>query len=318
MYGDDVIIPDEIPDGIDDGFIVPEAIDDDSDPQEYPSFEEYMFSEDDPDYSIENFFNGNLTIDLYDMKTNILLETAGWYWNNFRKVPSSWELVEQVIVDGLNKGIPEYIYRYARLHYLYLNDEEYLALISTAAEQNCPEAQVAMGMRHYDCTEPEESIEWFRRAAAQGNAAGQRLYAEHLLKKCMDWEKNALLEGKREVFDEALSLLESASAVDAKAQYTLGMFYSNGVRDVIGKDKARAFELFAKSSEQYNYLASLECGIALEEGKGVPKDLEKAGEYYLKAQYECARFQDGYINPEVEARLQCLIDMGVIEDPDDE
>ncbi len=76
-------------------------------------------------------------------------------------------------------------------------------------------------------------------------------------------------------------LQKQADSGDADAQLNLGLMYANGKG--VPKDVAKAVEWYQKAAAQGNAKAQFNLGVAYANGAGVPKDVAKAMEWYQKA-----------------------------------
>ena len=74
---------------------------------------------------------------------------------------------------------------------------------------------------------------------------------------------------------------KAAEQGDAKAQTNLGVMYAEGKG--IPKDAQKAMKWFRKAAEQGLALAQYNLGVTYAFGKGVPKDAQKAVKWYRKA-----------------------------------
>lgn len=117
-----------------------------------------------------------------------------------------------------------------------------------------------------------KAVEWFRKAAEQGNADAQNYlgwaYANGQgvskdLVKAVEWYRKAADQG------------------NPHAQERLGWAYHEGTG--VPKDAAKAAEWWGKAAEQNLAFAQNALGVLYDHGTGVPKDAAKAVEWYRKA-----------------------------------
>jgi TPR repeat protein len=99
---------------------------------------------------------------------------------------------------------------------------------------------------------------------------------------------------------ELAALTKKAEAGDAEAQAKLGLMYATGKG--VPKDVAKAVEWFQKAAALGNSDAQNNLGVSYANGYGVPKDAAKAVEWYQKAAAQG--------NPNAQAKLGSMYDTG--------
>lgn len=126
----------------------------------------------------------------------------------------------------------------------------------------------------YPCPEDyDEALRWFRKAAAEGDAA-----AEYMVGECHYYG-----HGTDEDISEALNWYRKAAEHGyVYGQLDVADILSNG-DDGVKADPVEAFFWYGKAAEQKNPRATARLGICYEEGEGVKADPAKAFEYYRKA-----------------------------------
>jgi TPR repeat protein len=140
------------------------------------------------------------------------------------------------------------------------------------AEKGDPEAQVALGLKYYGLRNYAEAVEWYRKAADQGNAKGQ-------FKLGTMYEDG---QGVYQDYIEAAKLYrKAADQGDASAQYNLGLFYTDS-RGVL-QDYAEAAKWFRKAAEQGDSSSQFNLGLLYSRGRGVSVDYAEAAKWYRKA-----------------------------------
>ncbi|MBC9786430.1 toll/interleukin-1 receptor domain-containing protein [Heliobacterium chlorum] len=117
-----------------------------------------------------------------------------------------------------------------------------------------------------------KAVEWYRKAAEQGNAEAQSnlgfMYAS----------------GRGVAKDDAKAvewLLKAAEQGVAAAQYNLGMMYEDGIS--VSKDAFQAVEWYRKAAQQGHVQALYSLGRMYESGKGVAQDQVQAVKLLSKA-----------------------------------
>ena len=153
-----------------------------------------------------------------------------------------------------------------------------------------------------------EAVEWYRKAAEQGNAWAQIQLGAHYMNgegvpkdlvKAVEWYRKAAEQGDASaqysfglrhyhgdgvVKDEAEAVMwwrKSAEQGNADAQFSLGNCYANGLG--VSKDEAEAVEWYRKAAEQGHAGAQNNLGILYENGQGVVKDEAEAMKWYRKS-----------------------------------
>ncbi len=118
----------------------------------------------------------------------------------------------------------------------------------------------------------EEALEWFRKAAEQGD-----LLAQYSLG---DMYENG--NGVEQDYEEALEWFRKAAEQGLSlAQYSLGLMYENG--NGVEQDYEEAEKWFRKAAEQGLSLAQYSLGLMYENGDGVEQDYEEAEKWFRKA-----------------------------------
>lgn len=125
------------------------------------------------------------------------------------------------------------------------NQQSILSLLTQSADLNYTRAQVDLGKIYYfGLTGKQDDVialEWFKKAAEQGDAHGQ-----YLLGQMYTEGKGGLKESEQ----MAVEWYEkSANQGYAPAQYYLAILYLTGI-DGIEKDQDKAFELLKKAADQ--------------------------------------------------------------------
>ena len=122
-------------------------------------------------------------------------------------------------------------------------------------------------------TDEFKAMEWYRKAAEQGNANGQ--YDLGLMYK----------NGKKGVAKDEVKAVEwlrkAAEQGHAYGQVHLGLMYAKGTGIV--KDEVKAVEWFRKAAEQGHANGQSNLGHMYQNGIGIAKDEVKAVEWYRKA-----------------------------------
>lgn len=132
----------------------------------------------------------------------------------------------------------------------------------------------------------EQAMQWFRKAAEQGNAMAQARLGVLI----------GNFRGKQN-YDEALEWLrKSADQNCADGESGLAFMYHNGRG--VEKDDDQAVKLFLKAAQQDNSNAEYELGFMYQSGEGVSKDYVQAVSWYRKAAdqgYPMAQYQLGEV-----------------------
>jgi TPR repeat protein len=146
-----------------------------------------------------------------------------------------------------------------------------VAMLSAAS--STPAAEFAQGKAAYDRKDYVEAMQWYQKAAAQGNADAQiaigHLYANGRgvtrdPGQAMQWYQKAAAQG------------------NAEAQYHMGTFYELGLLGVT-QDYGQAMQWFQKAAAQGHALALREIGQFYADGRGVTQDYGQAVQWYRKA-----------------------------------
>lgn len=164
------------------------------------------------------------------------------------------------------------------------------------------------GDEYYNKKEYIQAVEWYQKAANQGNALGQfrlgwmyekgyGLWEDYA--KAVEWYQKAANQGNADaqnnlgvMYDSGNGVMKDyAKAVEwylkaanqghARAQINLGHMYRNGYG--VKKDYTKAVEWYQKAADQGDATAQYNLGEMFESGKGVTKDYAKAVEWYQKA-----------------------------------
>jgi hypothetical protein len=138
------------------------------------------------------------------------------------------------------------------------------------------------------------AVEWFRKAAEQGNPKAQNNLGVAYLNgtgvsrdavKAVEWFRKAAEQGSRD------------------AQYNLGVQYGYGTG--VSKDAAKAVEWYRKAAEQGDRDAQRSLGVMFRDGNGIARDSAKGTEWLQKAakqgdasaREELRRFDDVWTDP---------------------
>ena len=145
-----------------------------------------------------------------------------------------------------------------------------------AAEQGNAEGQYNLGVCYYNgkgvTKDYAKAVEWYTKAAEQGHAWGQ-----YNLGICY-----YLGEGVSKDYAKAVEWWRKAAEQGhATAQNDLGDCYYSG--NGVTKDYAKAVEWWRKAAEQGNAGGQYNLGNCYYNGEGVTKDYAKAVEWYTKA-----------------------------------
>ena len=164
------------------------------------------------------------------------------------------------------------------------------------------------GKDYYDIKDYTHALEWFLKAAKQGNAKAQFhlgfMYdigngVKKDITKAVEWYQKAAnqgLAGAQSILgnmyhtgngvtkDYAKAVewyQKAANQREATAQCYLGEMYQNG--NGVEKNYTKAVEWYQKASNQGNARAQFFLGYMYENGNGVEKDYTKAVEWYQKS-----------------------------------
>ena len=145
-----------------------------------------------------------------------------------------------------------------------------------AAEQGEATGQRLLGWCYANGTgvakDEKEAVKWYRKAAEQGEATGQRL---------LGW---CYANGAGVAKDDKESVNwygKAAEKGDGWSQNKLGYCYACGIG--VEKDYKKAFEWYRKAAEQGDRSATGNVGWCYETGNGVAKDEKEAVKWYGKA-----------------------------------
>ena len=145
------------------------------------------------------------------------------------------------------------------------------------------EAQYSIGSTYYSKQDYAKAMEWFRKAAVNGNADAQYNigYMYH----------NG--QGVAKDYAKALEWYGKAAANgNAAAQNNIGYMYQHGRKlsrkyqhgQGVAQDYAKALEWYEKAAVQENADAQNNIGYMYQHGQGVARDYAKALEWYKKAE----------------------------------
>jgi TPR repeat protein len=187
-----------------------------------------------------------------------------------------------------------------------------IAALQRSAESSNPEAQLEFGMacqtRHdllgLSFAEGHmQAVGWFEKAAKQGNALAQRMFAASMVghpAEMMQWYERAAeqgdigsayslgqmyldgnLSGKPEPAQAAHWFLVAAKGGDIEAAFKVGSFYECG--SGVSHDDVEAAKWYHVAAEQGWKPAQLQLGRLYANGRGVPQDALEAARWYSKA-----------------------------------
>ena len=181
------------------------------------------------------------------------------------------------------------------------------------AEAGDAEAQIALAQRYrfgVDVSkDPAKAVEWFQKAAEQGNVQAQfsvgYMYAaaeggfERNLPKAVEWYRKAAEGGHANAQVNLGNMYRSGDGVSkdlpmtlywfqkaadqgyAMAQIAMAGMYANG--DGVPRDQQKAIALYHDAADQGNARAQAIIARMYVDGDGVPRDLQKAIALYQKA-----------------------------------
>ena len=145
-----------------------------------------------------------------------------------------------------------------------------------AAAQGDAYAQYSLGLKHaigLDVPKDDsKAVEWYQKAAAQGYASAQSSLGD------------AYAEGKGVSKDAAKAVewyQRSAAQGDSDAPFKLAEMYRLG--EGLPIDVVKAIEWYQTASKEGNHYANTILGTIYATGNGVPKDAVKAAYWYQKA-----------------------------------
>lgn len=150
------------------------------------------------------------------------------------------------------------------------------------------------GLDYYNQENFEEAVNWYRKAAEQGNAQAQFELADCYRKG----------EGVSEDDVEAVKWYRKAAEQgDSDAQFYLGCCYDNG--EGVGQNLAEAAAWYRKAAEQGHVSAQYYLGVCYENGEGVGQNLAEAAAWYRKAADQGnEEAEEGY--KDVVAKMQAI------------
>ncbi len=182
--------------------------------------------------------------------------------------------------------------------------------IMKGAEKGHAKAQYYFGYMYevgckYCIRNETYAIDWYRRAAEQGDADAQRVLAQkHWLgsnaaeeRKAFWWYTNLAEQGdlsvcyylgcmyknrsndKESIKKAIMWYINAANKGHTSSQYTLGYIYERG--KIVTRDEAKAISWFTKAAEQGHTDAQVKLAHLYKDGKD--KDYAKAFEWYNKA-----------------------------------
>lgn len=151
--------------------------------------------------------------------------------------------------------------------------EESFQLTMKKAQEGHAWAQYSIGTKFESGNGTAENVQeaahWFKLSAEQGHPWGMSSYGTLLLNQ-------GQREGKRWVE-------KSVECGFVKAQYNLGQYYLEGKGGIIPKDPTMAIGLLQQSADRGFDMAECALGTCYDHGEGVPRDLEKAYYWHLRA-----------------------------------
>ena len=167
-------------------------------------------------------------------------------------------------------------------------------------------AQYNIGITYYDKRDYVQAMEWFERAAANGNTNAQTLIGHMYVNglgvkpdyaKAIEWYEKAAVndnatsqnniddkhyEEIEQDYAKVLEWYEKASASgDSYAQNNIGNMYEEGL--YVKQDYTKAMEWYKKAASQGNSEAQKNIGYMYMNGLGVKQDYVKAMEWFEKA-----------------------------------
>ena len=181
------------------------------------------------------------------------------------------------------------------------------------AEAGLPEAQLEFGLAcetRYGVLGLSladgrmQAVEWFRKAAKQGNALAERMFAASLVARhpdeAMIWYERAAqqgdvessyslgqmyldgnISGKSEPDKAAQWFLLAAKGGEVQAAFKVGSLYATGTG--IQKDEAESAKWYRAAAEQGWKPAQLQLGQLYESGRGVTQDPQEAAHWFVQA-----------------------------------
>ena len=135
-----------------------------------------------------------------------------------------------------------------------------------------PDEWYRKGYNFYKNKDYTQAVEWYTKAANQGNAT-----AQCYLGYC--YEDG---QGVPKSYEKAVEwYTKAANQGNARAQYNLGVCYEKG--HGVPKSYEKAVEWYTKAANQGHARAQCNLGVCYEKGQGVTQSYEKAVEWYTKA-----------------------------------
>ncbi len=144
-----------------------------------------------------------------------------------------------------------------------------------AADQGNARAQYNLGWCYANSKgmdkAPVEAVKWYRKAAEQGNARGQ-----YNLGLCYEYGKGVT----KDMREATEWFRKAAEQGDAKSQHELGSCYYNG--EGVAKKPVEAVKWWRKAAEQGDADAQYNLGLCYLKGDGVDKNMKKRENWYRK------------------------------------
>lgn len=149
-----------------------------------------------------------------------------------------------------------------------------------------------------------QAVEWFQKAAKQGNAIAERMFAASLVPRhpdeAMIWYERAAqlgdvessyslgqmyldgnISGKSEPDKAAPWFLLAANGGEVQAAFKVGSFYETGYG--MQKDEAESAKWYRAAAEQGWKPAQLQLGRLYQSGRGVTQDPQEAAHWFVQA-----------------------------------
>jgi TPR repeat protein len=157
------------------------------------------------------------------------------------------------------------------------DDAEQVEFLRPFADRGEAWAQHGLATRYRDglgiSQDTDQALDWFRKAAEQGDADSQLAVGKMYLYGCT---------GLAQDYTEAVRWLKPAAEHgDSEAQLELGWCYLNGKG--VEQDDRKAAELFLQSAQQGHAKGLYNLGFVFSHGRGVVQDPAKALVYYRQA-----------------------------------
>jgi len=160
-------------------------------------------------------------------------------------------------------------YRYKREY------SKSIAWLQTAALHGHCKAQDELDeISSFELGSSPEAVEWYKKAAEQGNAVAQYRLAEIYSRG----------DGVAKDENEAFKWYKKAAEHGyPEAQSLLGGFYQYGLGYNVDKDNQEAFKWYKRAAQQGDVDGQYNLAMMYAEGKGVEKNLQEAFKWYKKA-----------------------------------